>query len=155
MSNSWIYMAGPLFTKAEVNFNQNLADTLTENGYRIYLPQQECAGVKAPEEQFAICIRGIDKARIILAILDGTDADSGTCFEMGYAHAKNIPIVGLRTDFRGSGEHLGINLMLSNSCAHLLLTALNPPPSSDRVTYLQPGEDFIPPLLQVLRRYAA
>lgn len=153
MRHSWIYIASPLFTRAEVEFNQKLAHILKENGYLIYLPQQECAGVGSPEEIFALCIRGVENASLILAILDGTDADSGTCFEMGYAHAKGIPIVGIRTDFRGSGEHLGVNLMLTNSCTHLLLTALNPLPSSDRVTYLKPDADFITPLLEILRRF--
>jgi len=56
---------------------------------------------------------------MVLVILAGSDADSGSCFEVGYAFAKSIPIVGLRTGFRGSGEHMGVNLMLTNSCLHL------------------------------------
>lgn len=149
-STSWIYLAGPLFTQAEIAFNQSLADRLRAAGYSVYLPQQECSGITDPIELFEICIRGLDGASMVLVILDGSDADSGSCFEVGYAFAKGLPIVGLRTDFRGSGEHMGVNLMLTHSCIHLLLTTSTPNSPTPRVTYLKIGEDFTPALLEVL-----
>lgn len=150
-SKSWIYLAGPLFTQAEIAFNQQLSDRLEAAGYSIYLPQRECDGITEPQALFDTCMRGLVGASLVLVILDGTDADSGSCFEVGYAHARGLPIVGLRTDFRGSGEHLGLNLMLTHSCQHLLLTTLSPTPASERVTYLQVGEDVLPKLLTVLK----
>ncbi len=153
--SSWIYFAAPLFTQAEIVFNHSLADQLEAAGYTVYLPQQQCAGTTDPIELFNICIRGLDKASMVLVILDGTDADSGSCFEVGYAFAKGIPIVGLRTDFRGSGEYMGVNLMLSNSCQHLLLTTFNVDSLPDKVTYLKMGEDFTPKLLEVLSNLPA
>lgn len=146
----WIYLAGPLFTQAEITFNQSLAERLRAEGYLVYLPQQECSGITDPIELFDACIRGLDGARMVLVILDGADADSGSCFEVGYAFAKGLPIVGLRTDFRGSGEHMGVNLMLTNSCVHLLLTTSILSSPAPRVTYLKIGEDFTPVLLKVL-----
>ena len=148
--NSWIYFAAPLFTQAEIAFNKSLADQLEAAGYEVYLPQQQCAGTTDPIELFNICLRGLDSASMVLVILDGTDADSGSCFEVGYAYAKGIPIVGLRTDFRGSGEYMAVNLMLSNSCQHLLLTTTNVDAPPDKVTYLKIGEDLTPKLLEVL-----
>lgn len=151
LSPPWIYLAGPLFTQAEIAFNQHLAERLRAAGYSIYLPQQECFGVTDPKDLFNLCIRGLDGASLVLVILDGADADSGSCFEVGYAYAKGIPIVGLRTDFRGSGEYMGVNLMLGKSCSHLLLTTLSvPSTASPSVTYLKTGEDFFPVLLEVL-----
>jgi nucleoside 2-deoxyribosyltransferase len=44
-------------------------------------------------------------ADIILAILDGPDVDSGTAAEIGYAAALEIPVIGLRTDTRRSGDN--------------------------------------------------
>ena len=35
----------------------------------------------------------IDAGDAVLAILDGPDADSGTSVELGYAHARGIPVV--------------------------------------------------------------
>jgi len=39
-------------------------------------------------ELFEICIWGLDGASMVLVILDGADADSGSCFEVGYAFAR-------------------------------------------------------------------
>jgi nucleoside 2-deoxyribosyltransferase len=41
----------------------------------------------------------------VLALLDGTDVDSGTAAEIGFAAALDIPTVGLRTDFRPAGDN--------------------------------------------------
>jgi nucleoside 2-deoxyribosyltransferase len=156
--SKWIYLAGPLFTAAELNFNQHIASQLRHNGYQIYLPQQQCAGVTDPVRLFDICVKGLQGASLVLVLLDGPDADSGSCFEVGYAYAKGLPIVGVRTDFRGSGEYMGINLMLASSCTRLLVTrnpahAHTPPPSG--VTYMNMGDDVIPYILDVLSALAA
>ena len=47
-------------------------------------------------------IRGADG---MLAILDGSDVDSGTAAEIGYAAALRRPVVGLRSDLRISGDN--------------------------------------------------
>lgn len=139
----WIYFAGPLFTQAEMAFNQSLADELRSQGYRVYLPQQECMGTTDPKELYRRCLVGLEQACLVLVILDGTDADSGSCFEMGYAYAKGLPIVGLRTDFRGSGEHMGLNLMLTNSCTHLILRTMDTDRAElDTVTYIGMDADI-------------
>jgi len=149
---AWIYFAAPLFTQGEIDFNQRLATRLREQGYKIYLPQEACTGISDPYELYATCIKGLDGAGMVLIILDGTDADSGSCFEMGYAFAKGLPIVGLRTDFRGSGEHKGLNLMLTHSCTHLVLTqmpSLEPEVSGEATTFLEVGTDPLPSLLAI------
>ena len=50
-----------------------------------------------------------------MAIIDGADADSGTSWEMGYAHALGKKVIALRTDFRHVGHHEHVNLMLEQS----------------------------------------
>ena len=47
----------------------------------------------------------IQQCAAVLAILDGNDVDSGTAAEIGYAAALAKPVVGLRTDFRPSGDN--------------------------------------------------
>lgn len=58
-------------------------------------------------------------ADVMLAILDGADVDSGVAAEVGYASARGKPIVGLRTDARGSADSGGypVNLQI----LHLIL----------------------------------
>jgi nucleoside 2-deoxyribosyltransferase len=41
----------------------------------------------------------------VLALLDGSDVDSGTAAEIGFAAALEIPVVGLRLDFRPAGDN--------------------------------------------------
>ena len=56
----------------------------------------------------------IDAAQAVVAVLDGTDVDSGTAAEIGFAAALATPIVGVRTDFRPSGDNEGtlVNLQV-------------------------------------------
>lgn len=56
----------------------------------------------------------IDDADALLAVLDGTDVDSGTAAEIGYAFAKGKRIVGYRGDFRLSADNEGsvVNLQV-------------------------------------------
>jgi hypothetical protein len=152
MHSPWIYVAGPLFTHAEIQFNAALAKHLQSARYSVYLPQDACTGLTEPRSLFDKCMEGLAGAAMILVILDGTDADSGSCFEVGYAYAKQLPIVGVRTDFRGSGEHMGLNLMLTHSCDHLILTSTQPPElsPSQSITYLTMGESPVSAILSVL-----
>ena len=48
--------------------------------------------------------RGIMRSKIMVAVLDGSDVDSGTASEIGFASGLKIPIIGYRSDFRLSGD---------------------------------------------------
>lgn len=56
----------------------------------------------------------IDRAAGVVAILDGTDVDSGTAAEIGYAFAGGKLIVGYRGDFRLCADNEGgiVNLQV-------------------------------------------
>ena len=114
-----IYLAGPLFTKAEQDFNSKLSQLLTANSYKVFLPQQECSD-KHEKDIFLKCKEGLDSCDIVLAIMDGADADSGTCWECGYTFANKKPIIALRTDFRQSGDTGGFNAMIFYSAAKVI-----------------------------------
>ena len=117
-----IYLAGPLFTQAERMWNLRLAEIIkTERkDFEIFLPQAEekeaiMNGKPDFRKIFQICTDGIDASDIIVAILDGSDSDSGACFECGYAFSRGKPIIGVRTDIRG-GHDNGLNAMLNHCC---------------------------------------
>lgn len=120
-----VYLAGPLFTLAEREFNLRLAKELGNccPGCEVILPQERAEKLlkqeNGPELVFRDCFQMIDKSDVVVSILDGADADSGTCIELGYAFARNIPVIGIRTDFRAS-EHRGLNLMVSHVCSVLI-----------------------------------
>ncbi len=117
-----IYLAGPLFSQAEMDFNVLLRDRLVDMGFSVFLPQEDGNDTEAgriEERQkkiFENDVKGIDESDIMLAVLDGgSDVDSGTAWEMGYAYAKGIPVLGLKTDFRTFGDEGIINLMMEMS----------------------------------------
>lgn len=48
----------------------------------------------------------------VLAILDGTDVDSGVAAELGFAAGLGKPVIGLRLDFRPAGDNEGATVNL-------------------------------------------
>ncbi len=114
-----VYLAAPLFSRAEQDFNLKIFNYLSDRGYQVFLPQKEC-DQKPLEEIYQTCLSGLQSSRIVVAILDGADADSGTCFECGYAVGQGIPVIGVRTDFRLSGDTKGFNAMLYFSADKLI-----------------------------------
>lgn len=120
-----IYLAGPLFTQAERAWNAELAARLSAAGHEIFLPQEAIGGLEHLEADaiFRLDVGGVRSAEAVVAILDGADPDSGTCFECGLAFGLGIPVIAVRTDFRAGGDGLPgqklstINLMLSQSAS--------------------------------------
>jgi nucleoside 2-deoxyribosyltransferase len=94
-----IYLAGPLFSTAERDFNARLAQLLRDLGHEIWLPQESEQATMTPAQIFKEDVAGIDWAEVVVANMDGADPDSGTCWECGYAYRKK-PVVVFRTDFR-------------------------------------------------------
>jgi nucleoside 2-deoxyribosyltransferase len=117
-----IYLAGPLFALGERCLNRQLARLLEQElaGAQVLLPQDfkhegRFNSPRAFGSIFKACLDGIDSSDCVVAWLDGADSDSGTAFEVGYAFAKKVPVVGVRTDFRQNQER-GLNVMLSRGC---------------------------------------
>lgn len=118
-----IYLAAPLFTSAERHWNKLLAQEIHRQNpaVEVWLPQDEeqilGPGDRMTEKIFISDVEGIKKSNCVVAIMDGSDPDSGTCWECGYAYAKGIPVFMVRTDFRGSGEDRNVpyNIMLAES----------------------------------------
>lgn len=111
-----IYLAGPLFTMAEREWNVRLKKALEKYGLEIWLPQENEPREKTAREVFKMDVKGIDQAFGVIAIMDGADPDSGTAWEVGYAYAKGKPVILLRTDFRTNPDGFApYNLMLTES----------------------------------------
>ena len=116
-----IYQAGPLFSEAERLWHKNFQAYLEDKGFTALWPgdlitSHDVAswGKDAPKK-----ILEADKALLldcdaVVALLDGTQVDDGTAWEIGFAHAMNKPVFGIRTDFRNGGECPGasVNAMI-------------------------------------------
>ena len=115
-----IYLAAPLFSEAERNYNLVLHDLLEAHLFDVYLPQEvgDTSHTRCREENgaiFAQHLHTLQDIDIVVAVIDGADADSGTSWEMGYAYALGKKVVALRTDFRIAGRNELVNLMLEEA----------------------------------------
>jgi nucleoside 2-deoxyribosyltransferase/predicted secreted protein len=132
-----VYLAAPLFSEAERVFNVSVARLLREHLFDVHLPQEvgDDSGrrdIQVQEQLFSLNKKALEESDVIVAIIDGADADSGTAWEMGYAFAQKKPVIALRTDFRRVGHHEQVNLMLEQSAKVVgstegLLAALHSP----------------------------
>ena len=114
-----VYIAAPLFSEAECDFNRKLRDELTSAGFNVFLPQEDSNNIKDNKDRQKIIFNknlgGIERSDIIVAVIDGADVDSGTAWEIGFAFARGKTVVGLRTDFRSLGIEGTVNLMVERS----------------------------------------
>jgi nucleoside 2-deoxyribosyltransferase len=117
-----LYLAGPLFSAAEIDFNARLAALLRAAGHEVFLPQESEVQHGSAAAIFKSDVAGIDGAEIVVANMDGADPDSGTCWECGYAYGRGMPVVLFRTDFRKAGEsdEAPYNLMLTEAATKVL-----------------------------------
>lgn len=116
-----IYLAGPLFDIADRHRNLLLAQELEALDYRVVLPQKEAIrffdgkkfNVKAICDD---CVNQSVNNDVIVANIDGPDADAGTALEVGtaYSSRKKPLIICVRTDFRTAIEkEVGYNAMFN------------------------------------------
>ncbi len=122
-----IYLAAPLFSLAERDFNEKLRNAFEEMGFSVFIPQEDSNDTEITREDmdtstiYELNLEAIDNCDLMVAVLDGgSDVDSGTAWEIGYACAKKIPVIGLRTDFRTLGPEGAVNLMIGESVGELL-----------------------------------
>lgn len=124
-----VYLAGPLFTMAERRFMAHLRDRVgAVPGLRPLWPGDlfvnddlAAMGPQAKEHIFRGCARELDACDLVVAVLDGSQVDDGTAWEIGYAFARALPVWGLRTDFRVAGDtaHSLVNCMIECSCVKI------------------------------------
>lgn len=109
-----IYLAGSLFTSAEQQWNSSLANNLRAHRYDVLLPQEFCEDLESPRMIATACLTQLRLSSIIVVNCDGSDMDSGTAMEFGYAIAINKTSIAYRTDFRRAGDcDKNVNLMVA------------------------------------------
>jgi nucleoside 2-deoxyribosyltransferase len=105
-----VYLAGPLFSANERQWNVSLRNVL--DGFcDVYLPQEDGAllvdlvagGMPVNEAKNAIFerdLQAIERCDILLLVMDGRVIDEGASFELGYAYCRGKICIGLKTDVR-------------------------------------------------------
>lgn len=133
-----IYLAGPLFSEAERAWMSALKGRILLIGAKLgsdvevlwpweFISEAEVIdlGKKAGVEVFRRCKAHLESADILVAMLDGSQVDDGTAWEIGYYFAlKKGRIIGIRTDFRRAGETEGakVNAMIEFSADTIVNT---------------------------------
>lgn len=85
-----VYLAGPFFTLAQLWLIQQARADLSAMGLRVFSPFHD-VGHGSAEDVVQLDLDAIDKADLVFAVGDGLD--SGTIYEIGYAHAKGKPVI--------------------------------------------------------------
>jgi nucleoside 2-deoxyribosyltransferase len=87
-----VYLAGPFFNTSQQWLVDEAREALRELGVQVFSPVHD-VGMGPPSEVVGPDLEALERANVVLALLDGLDA--GTVFEVGYARAKGIPVVGV------------------------------------------------------------
>lgn len=131
-----VYFAAPLFSDAEIRYNEYVCGLLEDAGHSTFLPQRdgyelvesvyENPGVEtdadAMQAIFELDQSEVKGADIVTAILDGPSTDEGVAVELGIANGNDIPIIGLKTDERCFAEDEPLNAMVFGSLDELVET---------------------------------
>lgn len=102
-----VYVASPYgFSESTREFRDKvLYAAIKEAGCEVIDPWRHNPPLPPPMELGRMNASDIEEADGLVAVLDGTDVDSGTASEIGYGAGKGKWIVGYRGDFRQSGEN--------------------------------------------------
>lgn len=106
-----VYIAGPLFSKSERDFNFILDKFLKNLGFNTFLPQRDghllfelvgngSAKDEAIQKIFQKDSETIKNCDLVVFVMDGRVPDEGACVEIGLAFAYNKECFGLKTDSR-------------------------------------------------------
>lgn len=120
-----VYFAAPLFSQAELEFNERWAGELEDAGHDVFLPQRDGIEIDSLYEEpdiddvqdvmnriFEVDRAAVYESDVLTAVLDGQVPDEGVALEMGLASENDVPIVGLKTDRRTFSPDEPINAML-------------------------------------------
>lgn len=109
--NKKIYIAGPLFSAAELEFNEKMDGFLKKLGFDTFLPQRDghllssllsegYSKDEATQIIFEMDSNQLKMSDIVLFIMDGRVPDEGACVEIGLAYAYGKECIGYKTDSR-------------------------------------------------------
>jgi len=97
-----IYIAGKLQTENEREYLEKITRLVEGLGFDSFLPHRDVGLAKSMKDTKKIfqgdIIDGFKNIDVVVAVLDGLHVGAGTSWELGYAYAKNIPIIGIKTD---------------------------------------------------------
>lgn len=97
-----VYIAGKIGTENELELLEEVDKLCKSLGFQTFLPHRDVGIAKSLDDIEKIfrgdIIEGFKGVDLVIAVLEGLHVGAGTAWELGYAYAKNIPSIGLKTD---------------------------------------------------------
>ena len=97
-----IYIAGKLSEKSERERLEEIDKLCKELGFETFLPHREVGIAKSIADVNNIfegdITNGLATCDAVVVSLEGLHIGSGTAWELGYAYANNMPLIGIKTD---------------------------------------------------------
>jgi len=96
------YIAGKIHSNYEIEMLEKIDALCKRLGFSTFLPHRDVGLAKDINDVkniFEGDIKlGFKDINLVIASLDGLHVGAGTSWELGYAYAKGIPAIGLKTD---------------------------------------------------------
>lgn len=105
-----VYLAGPFFSLSQRILVEEARRSLMSLGASVFSPLHEVGTDSDPRTIAREDIKGLEDSTAILALIP--DLDPGTIFEIGFARARNIPVVAYSEGIKN--EHL--TMLIGNDC---------------------------------------
>ncbi len=119
-----VYIAAPLYSEAEKDFNLKMDGILRSWGCDTFLPQRDGGivalmpdmidGVPKEEYIFRKDLTEMASSDVFLFLLDGRVPDEGACVALGYCLGLGKRCIGFKTDLRSLTPG-GDNLMITKA----------------------------------------
>ena len=97
-----VYIAGRLCNENERKLLEKITEIVESSGFETFLPHRDVGlaeNLNDVEKIFRGDItNGFKNCKLVVAVLDGLHVGAGTAWELGYAYAKKIPVIGIKTD---------------------------------------------------------
>ncbi len=97
-----VYIAGKIGTKYELKQLEYIDKLCKDLGFKTFLPHRDVGFAKGIGDVKRIfegdIKKGFEEVDMVIALLDGLHVGAGTAWELGYAYARGIPRIGLKTD---------------------------------------------------------
>lgn len=97
-----VYIAGKIRTSIEREFLEEVDRLCKKLGFETFLPHRDVGLVKDMRDVKRIfegdIVKGFKDVKLVIAVLDGLHVGAGTAWELGYAYARGIKTIGIKTD---------------------------------------------------------
>ncbi len=97
-----VYIAGKIWTESEKEILEKIDAVCEKLELETFMPHRVVGFAKDIKDAHKIfkadITEGFRDVGLVIASLDGLHVGAGTAWELGYAYAKNIPTIGIKTD---------------------------------------------------------